>query len=293
MINFYNYLMIHNVCPEFTDDILAARRVCERAKYELPAIATFEERMHGGINLACSVLFGGHYAQAYGGNFDSWVNHDAATETTMPVEKARLILWAAIGALGSDEMFDAVFPTEAIPTIELSKLKFTKEETVDLEVVSVEKTSSETQDFYANQNKAQCKVNLKALGKLVCKPWEKDNGPTSYDLPKGVPYSPRPSQTEFTFWLEGDTLDYSFEGMKFSASIRYLAFEGCQDGLWVLDAISKVYCSFYTWILNELMDKPYKEVRVMTSEEAKAEEEREEGVLIGDGNDDGSTSDDE
>jgi hypothetical protein len=293
MINFYNYLMMHNVCPEFTDDIMAARRVCERGQYELPTITTFEERVHGGVNLACSVLFGGHYAQAYGGNVDRWVNHDAATEDTMPVEKARLILCAAIGALGTDEMFDAVFSTEAVPIIEISKLKFTKEEAVDLEVVRVEKPSGNTQDFYADQNKVQLKVNLKPLGRLVCKPWKKDIGPTSYDLPKGVLAAAPPSQAEFTFWLEGDTLDYAFEGMKFSASIRYLAFDGCQDGVWVLDATSKVYCSFYTWILNELLDKPYQDVRMLTSEDAKAGEGRDDAVFVGDGKDGGSMSADE
>jgi hypothetical protein len=270
MINFYNYLMVHSVCPEYTDQIMAARRVCERAKYELLTIATFQEQNRG-FSLACSVLFGGHYAQSHGNN--DWDDTDTAKDS-LPVEKARIIVLTAIGAMGSDEMFEAIFPQEEEPTIEISKLKYTKQETVDLEVISIEQPSTKTESFYEAENKMQSKVTLKPIGHLICKPWNKDIGPTYYDLPECATFHPPPSQDTYAFWLEGETLEYAFEGMKFSASIRYLTTEG-RDGVWVLDAVSKVYCSFYTWILNELLEKPYKEPRELSAEEVQAEETRE------------------
>jgi hypothetical protein len=271
MINFYNYLMIHNVCPDFIDDLMAARRVCERAKYELPAISAFAQNVLGDIVKSCSVLFGGYYAEAYGGN-SSWAGYEATSNPGITAEKARFVLSAAIGALGSDEMFDTVLP-EGAQGIVMSKLKFTKSEEVDLEVIKTEEPTTETMEFYASENKHQSKVALKPLGKLICKPWAREAEGRRYDLPPGVLFKPAPSQDQYIFWLEGETLKHAFVGMKLNATIQYLSFEGCDEGVWVLDAVSSVFCSFYTYILNELMRGPFKAPRSLSNEEIKAEED--------------------
>jgi hypothetical protein len=284
MINFYNYLMVHNVCPEYTNQIMAARRVCERAKYELPTITVFQEQNRG-FSLACSVLFGGHYAQSDGHNINDW-DDSVAAKDRLPIEKARIIILAAISAMGSDDMFEAVLPQGEELKNGLSKLKYTKQEHLDLEVVGIEKPTTETENLYAAENKTQSKITLKPLGQLVCKPWKKNMGPAYYDLPKGVTFHPTPSQGTYTFWLEGETLEHAFKGMKLSASIRYLTAEGC-DGVWVLDAVSKVYCSFYTWILNELMEKPYKAPRELSFEEVQNEEVNGQFPVTGGNGEDG------
>ncbi len=48
------------------------------------------------------------------------------------------------------------------------------------------------------------------------------------------------------------------------------------DSMWYLDSVDRVFCSFYTVLLNELMDRPWKEVVW-----AKDKKDEESGELLG------------
>lgn len=56
VINFLNYVMMHGVCPEYTNDILAARRVAQKAKFELKDIEQIYKRVPGQFHYAMQVL---------------------------------------------------------------------------------------------------------------------------------------------------------------------------------------------------------------------------------------------
>ncbi|CAK7205397.1 hypothetical protein SEUCBS139899_008168 [Sporothrix eucalyptigena] len=55
--NFLRYLQLHDVCPEYEDDVKASRAICEKAKTELPNCLLALPHMPGQFNLACVKLF--------------------------------------------------------------------------------------------------------------------------------------------------------------------------------------------------------------------------------------------
>jgi hypothetical protein len=106
MTNFYNYLMHHSVCPEYTEEILAARSVVAQGQKELIAIHNLGSMVPGDFNVACSVLLEGNLAESHSSDI-SW---NANTKDLMSPEKARIIVATAFTSdLGGDELFQAVF----------------------------------------------------------------------------------------------------------------------------------------------------------------------------------------
>lgn len=183
---------------------------------------------------------------------------------------------------------------------DLSKI-MSMEEAFDLglEVVDIQRPTEDDIDFYheANQDDLLIRkdVNLKPLGKLVCKAW-KIPAYEDHDLPKHLREETfKDAPDAFTFWIEGDILDYmywkskesfrnektgkmeekmvtqNFVGMKMSARVRRLQVKGVEECLWVLDGVNNIYCSFYNLILNDLMYRPWKGVRFVTKEEQDAD----------------------
>jgi hypothetical protein len=59
--NFLNYVLQHEVCPEYVDDVMAARKLCGQAEEELRAISQLSMKLPGSFNVALSTLFGGIY----------------------------------------------------------------------------------------------------------------------------------------------------------------------------------------------------------------------------------------
>lgn len=55
--NFLRYLQIHDVCPEYDEDIKEARQICDKAHTELPNLLRALSLMPGQFNLACAKLF--------------------------------------------------------------------------------------------------------------------------------------------------------------------------------------------------------------------------------------------
>ncbi|KAI1396808.1 Argonaute siRNA chaperone complex subunit Arb1-domain-containing protein [Hypoxylon fuscum] len=55
--NFLNYVLMHDVCPEYTNDILAARNICEIAPMELRLVVELYTGLPGKFNTAASSLF--------------------------------------------------------------------------------------------------------------------------------------------------------------------------------------------------------------------------------------------
>ncbi|KAH7063373.1 Argonaute siRNA chaperone complex subunit Arb1-domain-containing protein [Macrophomina phaseolina] len=246
LMNFYNYLLHHNVCPEYKDDILAARKVCTLAESEFPKVAATSANLPGDFNVACSTLFNGFYKDKcviMGGWDDveqSGVRGKFAEHTK---EKSSIIFKTAIGAHGTEkqvkileEVFEDIICTHTI-------------ESTGIEVTAVEMPSAEVLELYAAINaQTKSRLDLKPLGKLHCKHWDiPDFG--SYDLPQWYAKQKREEkERKYEFWVEADILQSCFMGMKMQASIRTLSI-----GIHCLDEIQEIYCSFYTFLANELM----------------------------------------
>lgn len=147
--------------------------------------------------------------------------------------------------------------------------------TLGLEVVDNQCPTKDDIQGYEAANKANKGISknmvLKPLGKLVCKPWKI---PTfeDHDLPEHLRNETfRDAPKTYTFWLEGDILEQVFMGMKMRAEVRRLEIQGFKECLWILDGVHNIYCSFYTLILNDLMYRPWKGVRLLSEEEQAAE----------------------
>jgi hypothetical protein len=270
MTNFYNYLILHNVLPEpyIHESILAARRlVAEQAPRELNSIKVAAILLPGPFNRSCSYLFDGRESTYIN---SGWGYHDMDDgERTQGPEGARITVVTGIAAMGSDLMFD--FVSSGVDTNSIDgklmkknhawteKVKCIQELTTGLEVVSITMPTTEVNEVYEKSQNP--KISLRPLGLMVCKPWRADDDLEQYDVPAGYDPSRHELLPEtIQFWIEMPILRATFVSMKLVADIRKLDFHGNGE-LWVMDGITRVFCSFYKCLLNELMPKPWKEVK--------------------------------
>lgn len=108
--NFLNYVLAHGVCPEYTKDVLAARKVCELAEKELWSIKQVQNLLPGDFNVAASTLYGGHY-QGISLDSSAWAPEAAAFDGYVSVDQGLLVAEAervfktATAFAGSEELF--------------------------------------------------------------------------------------------------------------------------------------------------------------------------------------------
>ncbi|KAK1063409.1 hypothetical protein LTR33_012294, partial [Friedmanniomyces endolithicus] len=101
--NFYNYLVVHPVCPEYKEQILAASAICDVAEQELPKLAVVGRSLPGAFNSACSTLFGGAYADVHLSKAaqDSWAQ--GADNVGLDGDEAIIIFKAGVAAHSTEE----------------------------------------------------------------------------------------------------------------------------------------------------------------------------------------------
>ncbi|KAE9962682.1 hypothetical protein BLS_010130 [Venturia inaequalis] len=302
MTNFYNYLLLHNVCPEYKTEIEAAHTVVKLGRNQLIAIHQLGSLIPGDFNVACSVLLEGSLAGSRGVSYAAPelefeagdIPWNPITEKLLTAEEATVIVRTACTSdLASAQLF------EAIAEANLSDI-MSMDETFELglEVVEIHRPTEDDIKGYHQINMDELQISkdivFKPLGKLVCKPW-KIPAFVDHDLPKHLrDLTFKNAPDTFTFWVEGDIIDRmfwetwkkvlnektgkwemklvveSFVGMKMSARVRRLKVKGVDDCLWVLDGVNTLHCAFYNLILNDLMPRPWKEIRLLTEEDQDA-----------------------
>ncbi|TKA63134.1 hypothetical protein B0A49_09908 [Cryomyces minteri] len=216
--NFYNYILHHDVCPEHRAQIFAARAICDQAETELLAVRKLASLLPGDCNTACSTLFGGYYA-----GID---------------KKARQIVMAGIAAYGTDEQFAQAEAAKGA-------LKTVAEELVGLEVVEILHADAETRAYYEGELAG---TGLRTLGAILVRRWTASTFASS-DLPLlSTSLTPHTSPSETVrILIESPLLAHLTPGLKIEATLRTL-----DIGLHFLDSVTNVYCSFYTYLPNEL-----------------------------------------
>ncbi|KLJ11347.1 hypothetical protein EMPG_13384 [Blastomyces silverae] len=236
--NFLNYILLHDVCPEYTENILAARAVCDTAKEELWKAQQANCWAPGNFNMACSTLFGGYFYGFYTGG-QEWSKEVGAEG--MEDSVARKVVKFALAGAGSYE--------QAVRFRDLANSNELKATCVDengFEVTAITPVDSDVRDFYK-----QHALDLQPVGKLRAKPWRNPGLPEE-DLPPGQICGTEPSSPsatyEYEFFVDESVLRFCFVGMKVDTSVWEL---NC--GLHYFDNVMAVYCSFYTILLNESM----------------------------------------
>ncbi|KAK3716184.1 hypothetical protein LTR37_006629 [Vermiconidia calcicola] len=237
--NFYNYLLLHEVCPEYKDQLLAARKVCDLAEVELIKLADVDVRLPGGFNTACSTLFGGNYAGLHASEGD-WVHKD--DDLGWSDEDAKIVFLTGIAAYGTEEQLARVETLVAKGDSFASSFRVVSTEKLGLEVVSIELMKDEAKKIYEDSNLIN--TVIRPMGKLHCIRWEVPHAPPM-DLPKSV-IEARKKARKFEFLLEEETLKYCYPGLKMEAEVKEL-----DIGIKWIDYFEATYASFFTWLANE------------------------------------------
>lgn len=272
VINFSNYVLLHSVCPEYTNDILKTQKIARLAKKELREVYTLADIFPGPLHRALSILTGGTQKDMY------LFTEEAAEEKTkysveegtdlyqdkcFTINKCKSVIQAAISILGT--------PEQILLLAELKKgdtIKVIKEEVMSYEVVGIDfPTPDQKKEFEVMHSESG---PVKTMGFIHVKPWINPNGVSPEDLTpsearakakaearaekerldrlaKGIkePVDNAPSES---FIISSHVLEHVFMGMKFEAVVKEVV-----GGVRVIDELKNVYPSFYEVIENMKM----------------------------------------
>ncbi|KAK6335450.1 hypothetical protein TWF696_002226 [Orbilia brochopaga] len=212
--NFLNFILYHNVCPEFTDNIKLAIKTCELAGDELPICAVLSDKLPGSFNKACSTLFGGYWSLIIP---QPWApgeeKENSNLEPGLTREEAQKIYESLVHELPH---VDATVPLDKVTEI--------AKEWAALEVTGT----------WLPEPGSPLK-----LGKIICKPWtQEDTKPivSRWDNVEGG----------VSLWCEKTVAQYAYVGMHLCCAVHELT-----NGLVYFDEISGVMCSQYLEIIDE------------------------------------------
>ena len=243
--NFLNYLLHHDVCPEYSYQVEAARKVCDQAQQELLQIIRARVMLPGTFNMACSEIFGGVFQGMRNSDTQSWLDEEERSRLSLGIEAnlARQVFKIGFAAQATDEQVAKYKADGAI-----QRLGIIATEDVSLEVVDVAfgRSSPQVQALYSSE---QAK-GLPILGKLFARTWQ-DPSAQEEDLTeeKELELARHPPiSIEYEFWVEDALLEQLFVGLKFQTTIRTLSF-----GQRFFDEFHALRCSFFTVLPNELM----------------------------------------
>ncbi|KAK5165189.1 uncharacterized protein LTR77_009287 [Saxophila tyrrhenica] len=231
--SFYNYLLLHDVCPKYKDQLMRARKVCDLAEEELPKLAIVDKSLPGGFNTACSTLFGGNYAGLHAEG--DWVVEGDDVGWTMA--DAKKIFLTGVAAYGTEEQFAAVenniantHPFQVIST-----------ENLGLEITGMDFMTEEAKQIYDDSRLSNTIV--KPMGRLHCVRWDPPHAP-SMDMPKSALKAKKGQ--EFDFVMDEEILKSCYPGLKMEVCVKEL-----DIGIKWIDYLETSYASFFTWLVNE------------------------------------------
>jgi Argonaute siRNA chaperone (ARC) complex subunit Arb1 len=263
--NFMNYLLHHDVCPEYAADVLAARNICKTANAEIWACAEAQRWLPGDFNIACSTLFDGSYSKLYDGTM-TWMPEESGLKgfVGMTGDVAREVVKFAVAGVASEEVYQAWYKMATEDTIETVEVH----QEAGFEITAIDKVDEETRAFYREQS-----AEYRPVGKIRTKPWTNPEGPpedltveekeASQRETSNDEFSGKSTEPVYEFFIEEAVLQYLFVGMKIEATIRKL---NC--GVWFFDEVLRAFCSFDIYLCNELM-VGWKEPRAINRATAK------------------------
>ncbi|OJJ70612.1 hypothetical protein ASPBRDRAFT_180704 [Aspergillus brasiliensis CBS 101740] len=252
--NFLSYLLYHDVCLEYNENIDQARTSCDIAAKELWYNQQLMAKSPGDFNSCCSLLFGGELHDTYTED-NNWKSpkDDAPHLTT---EIARKIVKFALAGTGENR--------HALRFQELAEkntLCAVRIEDIDgFEVTAVHPPGEAVMEFYQTHA-----PDLVPVGKLLARAY-RDPGMPDFDLSPEERVVQLPERN-FEFFMEGNLLQYCYPGMKVITPVWEL---NC--GFHYFEDAYRTYGSNYTPLLNDLM-LGWKEPRDLTKAESEGEDD--------------------
>ena len=242
-------MLQHAVCPEYVQDVMAARKICDLSEKELWNIKQVQQKLPGEFNVAASTLYGGRYKGINVGCPWASADDDPKLEELVALgrgfseSEAERIFKTAIAFAGNDALFVEVMKSD---------VRIIRTEAKCFEIVSIMRPDVKTVAEYASvknhEGDAGC---IKALGIVNFRTWEgpgfdeedlSDDEATSSGAGKPVDESIQ------SFWLEDEILQLCFVGMKFELIVHRL-----NIGISFFDTVIGIYPSFHTILQNEKM----------------------------------------
>ncbi|KAK5103448.1 hypothetical protein LTS08_002863 [Lithohypha guttulata] len=251
---FLDYLLQHDICPEYAKAILETRNFCREASFELWSCAEAQRWLPGDFNIACSTLLGGKYARDYDGE-TWWGDESLATGPKfvgLSEEEAKHIFTLGVAGAASEEAYQAYLDISRSDDSEegLEIIRTIKEQ--GFEIVHLENPTADCKDMYnANSDK------YRPVGKVIAKPWKNPEDPPE-DVPVEQTKAARAggaSPDRYEFLIEEILLQHLSIGQKIMATIHQI---NC--GIWFFDDVTKVFPDFDLWLVNELVED-YREAR--------------------------------
>ena len=242
--NFLSYLLYHDVCPEYTENIDEARRSCDIAGRDLWKNQQFITKAPGHFNMASSTLFGGSFYDMYVEDGQWSKDNDKDKDgIRMTSDIARKAVMVAIAGAGTEQQAVRFQKLANVNNVYGMRI----EDIDGFEVTAVIPTFNETRGFYLRHA-----PDLHPVGRLLGKPF-RDPAKPPFDL---SPAEQRKWDQEansvqvedLEFFLEEDLLQFCYPGMKLITSVWKL---NC--GLHFFDEVLMVYGSNYTVLANDLM----------------------------------------
>ncbi|KAK6384960.1 hypothetical protein LTS17_002523 [Exophiala oligosperma] len=248
---FMDYLLQHDVCPEYHPEVLATRNFCRSVGPELWHAAEALRHLPGDFNIACSTLSGGYYAEHYDGLTDWETEPDPqqlAVFVGMKPEEAQQIMSFGVAGAAEESVYkaylDAVRTGSPVAVTDV-------EEIAGFEITRIVPPTPDCKAIYT-----QTTSNFRPVGRVYAKAWTNpDSQPEDLtDEEKRALYvsSTSPNNTvkpkEYVFFLEEILQTYLRVGTKIEATIYMLS---C--GIMFFDNVVNLFPSFDEFIANELM----------------------------------------
>ncbi|KID99524.1 Argonaute complex, subunit Arb1, partial [Metarhizium majus ARSEF 297] len=228
--NFLRYVLLHEVCPEYKDNIESALQVCNQARQEWPALNQLTAELPGYFNLAATELFS---SVAVG----DW----SFLSFSKPSWYDPRTVFLAVCAL-CDEDF-------TLDEFHQGRVEVSKECTYTLEVTSVEGPCSLTLDKFASLVIEGSDYGVSPVGKVFFKPaiiedeWETPSIHIS------------PQDANIWVYLERSLLTNVMPKMKMEITLVEL-----NTGIRFIKTIHRIVPSFYTFLPQRMM-RHYKQPR--------------------------------
>ncbi|KAI7496734.1 hypothetical protein KC367_g6501 [Hortaea werneckii] len=249
--SFYNYLLLHRVCPEYDEQLRAAYSICDVAETELNKLAVADKCLPGAFNAACSTLFKGSHVGLHRDAFSAgpddedggWIMQ--GDNIGLSLKDARMIFSAGIAAYGTDEQYEKA---ETLLKDDVEHVECVTHEGIGLEIISIEQPDKKAVELYERLNSTETDsyqiACIQPMGRLVCKRWDVPiAAPT--DLPEHAKAKASCVETS-AFLIEQEVLPFCFEGIKIDCTVKQL-----DCGIKWIDTIDSLFPSFYTWLPNE------------------------------------------
>lgn len=238
--NFFTYLLYHDVCPEYKENLEEARKTCDLATVELWKNLQLVRQSPGRFNQCCSMLFGGTYYEIPG-KADKWGRHPDVDELCATLDDARNVVKFGIASMGSQEQAKRVQQLVLTDKVEAKEVH----DIDGFEVLTITQPNKNVKTFYRI-----AAPGADPVGKITARSY-RDPAKPDLDLSpeerKAWNAGNAPSY-EFEFLVDLPLLEFFYPGLKFMTPVWEL---NC--GLHYFDDVISVYPSFHTVIANDLM----------------------------------------